>query len=182
MKIALMAYARSGKDSVYEIIRDYSEATSRGIVARLAFGDALRKYAHEITDVPTEPKPRWLYEKFGKFMRMIDKDVWVKQLDKTYKQAMQLGLENFVITDLRQPNEYKWAKENGFNIVFIECDESIRKERSQSDSNWVAVNPSETEIANLASDYVIKNNGSLDALIKETIDLIGRVEKCTEES
>lgn len=182
MKIALMAYARSGKDEIYNIIKEYSEATNGGKVVRLAFGDALRHYAHEITDVPTDPKPRWLYEQFGKFMRLLDKDVWVKQLDKTYRQAMESGYKNFVITDLRQPNEYEWAKENGFTIVFVACDEVTRKERSQGDTNWVAVNPSETEIVNLVPDYSIWNGGSLDTLIKNTVELYRRVARCTEES
>ena len=166
-----MAYARSGKDEIYSIIR----GTSKEEVGRLAFGDALRGYAHKITDVKLEPKPRWLYEQFGKAMRDIDPDVWVKQLEKTYQLALQEGITSFVITDLRQPNEYKWAKENGFTIVFVECDESIRKERSQGDTNWVAINPSETDMADQIPDFVIWNEGSLDELIFTTKFLLKEV-------
>lgn len=186
MKIALMGYARSGKDEICSILRGYFKETNRGDVVQLAFGNALRKYAHELTDVPTEPKPRWLYEQFGKAMRDIDPDVWVKQVDKNYQSALRNGFEHFVITDLRQPNEYQWAKDNGFIIVYVDAKEEIRKERSKGDSNWVAVNPSETEIANLEWKISIVNNGKKESLEKCVEAVVKTVEgglfKCIKES
>lgn len=164
MKIALMGYARSGKDEMYEIMKNYINKVNKEGVGRLAFGDALKQYAHEITDIPTEPKPRGLYEQFGKAMRDIDPDVWIKQLEKTYIDLSWGGVEHFVITDLRQPNECQWAIDNGFTVVYVACDEEIRKERSKGDTSWVAVNPSETEIANLPYSLMVWNEGDLREL------------------
>lgn len=183
MKIALMAYARSGKDEIYKHINAHAKKSNMGDVVQLSFGYALRKYAHELTDVPTDPKPRWLYEQFGKAMRDIDQDVWVKQVDKAYQSALRNGFEHFVITDLRQPNEYEWAKANGFVIVYVSCAEAIRKERSQGDTNWVAVNPSEKEIENIPYDIMIWNEGSLDEVrfVAKSL-MIGVEEIWTRES
>lgn len=174
-----MGYARSGKDEIYSIIKDLNQED----VVKLSFGYALKKYAHEVTDIPLEPKPRWLYEQFGKAMRDIDPDVWVKQVDKTYKDALKNGFNNFVITDLRQPNEYKWCKDNGFTIVYVDASEEVRKERSKGDTNWVAMNPSETEIENLEWKISIVNNGkkeNLEKIVKELMK--GGYFKCTKES
>jgi hypothetical protein len=168
MKIALMGYARSGKDSIYSLIQKHK----LGYVHRMAFGDALRfKFHRMFMDIPEDPKPREGYEIFGKAMRDIDKDFWVKQLSSLYR-SMELQGENIVITDLRQPNEAAWCRANGFKIVYVDADPSLRRERSITDSNWKAINESEKHIENMEADYVLFNQGSMEDLENEVIMML----------
>lgn len=168
MKIALMGYARSGKDTIYELVQKHSSSP----VYRLAFGDDLRFLFHRLLDIPKDPKPREGYEIFGKAMRDLDKNFWVKQLDRTYQALYDQGADDFIITDLRQPNEALWAKENGFKIVRVLAEPAIRKDRSQGDSDWFPINDSEKHIRYINCDYVIFNNGSIDNLEDDVIKMI----------
>jgi dephospho-CoA kinase len=168
MKIALLGYARTGKDTIYELIKKHHDYGTR----RIAFGDVLRDSFHEMFDIPRSPKPREGYEKYGKAMREIEKDVWVKALSHRYQKLLTYGFEDFVVTDLRQPNEAEWAKQNGFVLVRVDADVKDRQERSASDTNYLPINPSETEIENIHPDWVIRNNGSLEDLEKAVINLL----------
>lgn len=158
MKIALMGYARSGKDSVADLI---SRRISK--INPLAFGTALKMMFHETFPlIPFLPKPREGYERFGEAMRSFDENVWVRKLENRYKllQYMCDNNGNFIITDLRQPNEEAWCRANGFTIVYVHADDEIRRERAAGDSEFKCINPSEEMIWMLHRDYTILNNGT----------------------
>ena len=169
MRIALLGYARSGKDTVCDLIaKNYG-----GTILQLAFGEALRNSFHSLFDIPKNPKPRKEYEAYGEAMRRIDEDVWVKKVADAVDFWGDFVVP--VITDLRQPNEHKWCKENGFIIVKVEATDSIREERSTNDTTFVPVNYSERNIENLEYDYLITNNGTMDQLEKEILKLLERI-------
>lgn len=170
MKVALMGYARSGKDTFGNLLKHHNvNKTTRNI----AFGDELRyKMSELFPDLPTNPKPRRELELFAKACRSIDEDVWVKALARRYGRLLEAGVEDFIITDMRQPNEAKWATQNGFVIVKVESDMRFRSERSTGDTVFSAVNESEKYLHTIYPDWVIRNDGDLEELEMEAVNLL----------
>lgn len=168
MKIALMGYARSGKDTVAEMIKEQCRP-----MGTLAFGNQLKVEFHNMfPHIPRDPKPRDGYEKFGQTMREIYPNVWIDRLEKSFHilQGSDIGV---IITDLRQVNEAKWCKENGFAIVWVSSHPTIRSERSVDDAQYHDVNTSEEELWMIDYDYLIFNNGTKEQLaenVKSFID------------
>lgn len=134
INIALTGKMRSGKDTVARnLIRLMSEEYK---VQTFAFGDSLKVYAKELfpDEFVNGRKPRDLFQWFGQTLRSRNEDVWINQLAKelnkynTTYEALNKKVVN-IITDLRQPNEYQFCKENGFYIIKVECDDAIRIKR-----------------------------------------------------
>lgn len=172
IKIGLTGKMRSGKDTVAKhLFYDH------GFSWPIAFGDALKHYAHEIfPDVPKDPKPRELYQ-FMNVMRDFDPDVWVKHLARTVE-----FLENdrqttgIVVTDARQPNEIKWLQDNGFVIVKVVAPDEVRKRRMETAGE--AVNDSafnhrtEKYVDDIEPDYMIHNDGTIGELESKVDELM----------
>lgn len=160
IRIAIYAPMRSGKSEAARLL-----AAHHGFVRR-SFGGALKAYAHEIFDKADGVKPRALYQQFGQLCRKIDPDVWVRHLADNIEATCPD--DNIVIDDLRQPNEYAWARANGFIIVKLECDADTRKARLEALGEPVTedllTHETETHFADFEPDYVIPNDG-------DTIDL-----------
>ena len=174
IKIGLVGSLRSGKDTVAN--RLYYE---HGFEYPIAFGSALKRLAHNIfMDVPKEPKPRKLYQFMNK-MREYDPDVWIKHLEIMYEYYVdRRSTSGIVLTDIRQPNEYEWARKNGFIIVKVEAPASIRKERAkQSDdfSEEDLTHSTESYTDEFAFDYSITNDGSLDELKAKVDAIMGEI-------
>jgi hypothetical protein len=111
-------------------------------------------------------------------MRDIDQNVWVTKLAKSMKKHEQgVWGVNFVITDVRQPNEADWCKQNGFILVKIHADDEIRKLRAAGDKEFNYVNESEKLIWMIDTDYLITNNGTRDELAVEVLKLLEKVGK-----
>lgn len=157
MKIALVGYARTGKDTVCQMIQDYLQANGHGNTKRLAFADEMKNRLYEaFPELYLGKKPREIYETFGELGRSIDSEMWIRPV--SYELKLYNGIyENFVITDVRQPNEAKWARENGFTFIKVWCPPNTRKERAKGDYTWKAVNPSEDELHIIQTDYIIFN-------------------------
>ena len=131
IKIALTGKLRSGKTEVARLLADELDYNYGNV---FSFGSSLKYYASKIfEDGGSESeKPRSLYQQFGQLMRRIDEEVWVKHLDKSIRlQLSTLGDSPIVIDDLRQPNEYQWARDNGFIIVRVEAGDEIRRKRAK---------------------------------------------------
>lgn len=69
---------------------------------------------------------------------------------------------NWVIPDLRFPNEYEGIKQRNGLL--------LRVERDQSEA--ISYHPSETSLDNHEFDYVIKNNGTLDELSEKVKEIL----------
>lgn len=153
INIAITGKMRSGKDTVAKhLINLMSEQYK---VHTIAFGDSLKYYAKQLfnDEFVDGRKPRELYQWFGQTLRMRDEDIWIKQLINSVNEnnsspdSDKTAVVN-IITDLRQPNEYKFCKDNDFYILKVECDDSIRIKRMRDLSdNFVTNNLThETEI------------------------------------
>lgn len=172
MKIALTGKMRSGKDTVA------AHLCERYGFERVAFGDALKRNAHAVFPwISAESKPRSLYQQFGQVMRQeFDENVWIKHA----RLAVDSIVGAVVITDLRQPNEYEWARTNGFVIIRVTAPDGLRIKRAISAGDDFTVHDlaHETELAidGFAVDAEIVNDGSVDDLkrkIDEIMEAIG---------
>jgi dephospho-CoA kinase len=176
VKIALCGRLRSGKDTAA------NHLYIRHSFNRVAFGDALKKNAHATFPWIYEfNKPRALYQQFGQLMRQIDPDVWIKHAERAVKGAIDYNVNTgaekvgVVITDLRQPNEYEWARANGFSIIRVTAPDEDRLWRAKlagDDFNEADLeHETESHIDGFAVDAEIVNDGSVDEL-KEQVDAI----------
>jgi dephospho-CoA kinase len=176
VKIALTGKMRSGKDTVA------NHLYIRHSFNRVAFGDALKKNAHATFPWVSEfSKPRALYQQFGQLMRQIEPDVWIKHAERAVKGAIDFNVHTgaekvgVVISDLRQPNEYEWARANGFTIIRVTApdeDRLLRAKLAGDDFNEADLeHETESHIDSFDCDYEIVNAGSLDDL-KAQIDAI----------
>lgn len=180
MNIALTGRLRSGKDSVGNYL------CTRYGYTRFAFGDELKRYAHELFGEPAPgTKPRELYQWFGQAMRQRDPDVWVRKcfeaITDTYADFIDFPWEydnkpfRAVISDLRQPNEFTRCRSEGYVIIRVNCPDHIRLERARAagdvfDESTLA-HETESHISGFDVDYEITNDGTLDELYAQ-IDAI----------
>jgi hypothetical protein len=172
IRIALMGYARSGKDTVAEFITDYLEPKGHGYTRRMAFGDVLKARFHDaFPEIPEDPKPREGYEKFGQLGRDLKPTMWIDSL--AVELAGWTGLyKNFVISDLRQPNEAQWCRENGFIIIQVWSPDKMREVRSGNDTTFNSVNTSEKNLHLIDSDYTIYNITNLEDLEEQVEEVL----------
>jgi dephospho-CoA kinase len=176
VKIALTGKMRSGKDTVAH------QMYIRHSFNRVAFGDAMKKNAHATFPWISEfSKPRALYQQYAQLMRQIDSEVWIKHAKRAVQGAIDFRVHTdaesvgVVITDLRQPNEYEWARANGFTLIRVSAPDEDRIARAKiagDDFNKADLeHETESHIDSFNCDYEIANAGSLDEL-KEQIDTI----------
>ncbi|PGM47442.1 hypothetical protein [Bacillus thuringiensis] len=175
--IALFAQMRSGKDEVYNILKELGFN-----VYRLAYGDVMKNMAHlENPNIPREPKPIEFYQEYGKEKRSKDPNVFVnptlsmlwfqKQLDKSNENE-----RTYVITDVRQPNEYKAAKRAGFKMIKVYASKEVRVARMIANGEEVSKEileaPTEKYLEDFDFDYILTNNWSRDELKRQVIELV----------
>ncbi|PFB17040.1 hypothetical protein CN399_08775 [Bacillus cereus] len=168
MKIALVGKMRSGKDTVAKFFIDNEDAN------QIAFGDEIKKIARRyFPEIVAKGKPRKLYQVLGQEMRKIDPDVWVKALDRTLTNLMGYGETSFVISDVRQLNEYHYLKEMGFTVIKVEADDELRKERIYQSGDLFEpehfYHETETTVDDIPCDYLVTNNTTLADLYDQII-------------
>jgi dephospho-CoA kinase len=177
VKIALTGKMRSGKDTVA------NHLYIRHSFNRVAFGDALKKNAHATFPWVSEfSKPRALYQQFGQLMRQIEPDVWIKHAERAVKGAIDFNVHTgaekvgVVISDLRQPNEYEWARANGFTIIRVTApdeDRLLRAKLAGDDFNEADLeHETESHIDSFDCDYEIVNDGSVDDLKRKVGEIM----------
>jgi dephospho-CoA kinase len=175
-KIALTGKLRAGKDEVAQHL--YIKYGFN----RIAFGDALKKEAHAVFPwIPQNSKPRALYQNFGQLMREIEPDVWIKHAERAVKGAIDFrvntGAEKIgvVVTDLRQLNEYEWARTEGYTIIRVTAPDEVRIARAiKAGDSFVEndlVHSTELAIDGFDVDYTVTNEGTVEEL-KAQIDAI----------
>ncbi len=108
-RIALTGKFRSGKDTVADHLR-----THYGYYP-LAFGAKLKSVTEDLFNYVEfadfgRNKPRALLQAVGQALRSVDENVWVNVVDRNMRVLEGANIEGICVTDLRQPNEYEWAK------------------------------------------------------------------------
>ena len=198
IKIALTGKMRSGKSSVAEILwLDYD-------LTRRSFGGALKYYADKMFEGSTaypieveeygEPcpfdgkrdtrikKPRKLYQDFGQAMRQLDEDIWIRHVEQAIETDKTFpNYKGVVIDDLRQPNEYEWAKAHGFTIIRVNADEGDRLDRAAKLGDKFSAedlrHETERHVDDFKADYVIENGSgvSLHELRRKVDDIMAEI-------
>lgn len=170
MKIALIGKSRSGKDTVAE----YLEKKYRLHNYKFSYGitEIIKKYFPK--DLEKGVKLRGHYIKIGQSLRELDEDVWVNYtLDKI--NYLWGSLENVVISDVRQENEFRRLAKEGFRFIYIKCDNYIRNERIKEKGEELPSdfdNDPDKNIDYIVERYgelieVVSNNQSLERLFDE---------------
>lgn len=148
LRVAFGHKARSGKDTAI----DYLIQTRGGV--RLRNAESLYDVCKTIqTTIGVEVRKNpLLLQDIGMAIRGIyGADVWVNtQIAKLNDR------ENFFVADVRFKNEFKKYRENGFILVRIDRDESLRA--NDRDPKHI----SEVDLDDVEFDIVIKNNGTLE--------------------
>ena len=143
-KLRMCLYVITGKDEIFNG-DDESKNKSSGI---------LNNEGRELTN-------RELLQIFGTEVgRSISKNIWVNALINDYKKEVSSGLPiNWLITDVRFPNEVEAIKNNGGIVI------RINRNTDRVDNHL-----SESALDNYKDfNAVINNNGTLEELL-ETID------------
>lgn len=163
--IGLSGFARSGKDTAFFALWD------RGFVRR-AFADALKADVRASLDrslvtaglaesetqlFGDDYKERFrpLLVEYGRAMRLLVKDYWIKRLARDNFEVLQK--ESVGITDVRYANEADWIHEQGGKVILI-----------QRPGVGAANSEEEASIAEMKSkfcfDAIIDNDSTVEAL------------------
>src|SRR5699024_8392617 len=196
IKIALTGKMRSGKSTVAEILwLDYD-------LTRRSFGGALKYYADKMFEGSTaypieveeygEPcpfdgkrdtrikKPRKLYQDFGQAMRQLDEDIWIRHVEQAIESDKLFPeYKGVVIDDLRQPNEYEWAKAHGFTIIRVNASEDKRIQRAERAGDEFDLesleHETETHADSFEVDYEINNDSGRESLRRKVDDIMSEI-------
>lgn len=126
-------------------------------------------------------KPRKMYQDFGQAMRKLDDNIWIDHVESAMKtREDSRSTKGIVIDDLRQPNEYQWAKDNGFIIIRINAPDDVRRKRALSAGDDFVdedlIHETESHVDTFVVDYEIDNDGGyaefiikFDEIVKDVI-------------
>ncbi|MCU5640845.1 hypothetical protein OCB39_28815 [Bacillus cereus] len=163
MRIALCGEARSGKDTVAKLLGMSFE--------RQAFGDYMKEgYYRENPHMVDQPKDREHMIAWSQPIVNMYNHVWIAPLEAYMKGAQEdyHSEINWVITDLRQPHEEKWCRDNGFHIVRVHAHVLRRDLRARNLGEKIGKDlPYEVK-----ADYHIYNDGSLEDLQSQVDNLL----------
>lgn len=128
--VGLCGYARSGKDTAAKAL------TESGEWRRAAFADALKAdVLHAMIGsakaggIPRAQWPRWswfedaaakerlrpLLVEYGRAMRGVSPDYWIRRLERDYMR----GGQAVAVTDVRYANEAEWIRSLGGLVIEI---------------------------------------------------------------
>lgn len=100
------------------------------------------------------------------FRNLINRDTWVMN----FVQRLEPGV-NYVLTDVRFPNEMDWVKTKfGGKVVFTEV------VRPGCDGKGVGIENHESERYKLPADIVFQNDGTLEELYKKIENFMNDIE------
>lgn len=175
LRLAFVGKARSGKDTMGNyVIKNYG-------AHRFAFGDPLKEYAKELFPQYFENgrKPRWILQKLGQAMREIDPDIWVRLTFNAIYKGERGGMEDFCLTDARQPNEIERLRKEGFILIRVNAPDKLRIQRMiENGDNFKPEDlKHETEIMidTYDVDYEIQNNGNLFEAFKQLEIILDKI-------
>jgi dephospho-CoA kinase len=118
-------------------------------------------------------------------MREIEPDIWIRHAERKIRGTIDFrvntGAEKIgvVITDLRQPNEYEWARTEGYTIIRVTAPDEVRIGRAIAANDDFTVHdlahPTELEIDNFDVDYSITNDGTVEELKAQIDDILTQI-------
>ncbi|MDA1658850.1 AAA family ATPase [Bacillus cereus group sp. TH153LC] len=180
MRIALTGLPRVGKDTVGEYLIDEFSYW------RFAFGDYMKEaYFRKYPHMEFLPKDREHMIAFSQPLVDLYDRIWIDRLEDDIANSKEISLlrfqsasdffwgDNIVITDLRQPHEEKWCRENGFTIVRITSEKAEERIKALGEKVQTDIDSSK-----IKADYEISNDGTLEDLHSQIDNLLD----CLNES
>lgn len=169
-KIAITGKIRSGKDEVARYLNSNCDYW------HYKFAEPIVNHVGKLFKFNSYKKPRRLYQLYGQKLREIDEDVFVNYIlsDMAYDYYVN-DVNKFVISDLRQPNEYNRLVDENFTILRVNSDRQLREYRAKQYDEF---NPQdfdhETEqyVDLFPVHYDLYNNGTLDDLFTQVERII----------
>lgn len=173
IQIAVAGKIRSGKNTVAAYLGKKLDCH------QIAFADGISQVIIEyFNDAFKEGKPRKHYQIIGQAFRQLNPNIWVQMLDAEMDYYKEDN-ENVIVTDLRQPNEYEYLKNEGFIIVKVEADFEIRVERSLASGDKFDTedfyHETELNIDAMDYDYLVSNNTTLEDLLDQLDYVIAEI-------
>ena len=142
----------------------YSYETEKTLLIRVMNSEFLEPCTEEdLTNCLIKLTPRKLLQLLGTECgrQIIHPNIWVNALFADYDTSSNYD-SNWIITDVRFPNEVQAIKDKGGIVIKI-----------NRDSDVVDNHSSETALDNYDGfDFVVDNNGSIDALTNNLIKII----------
>lgn len=176
-KIFLIAgKARSGKDTVLKIIKEYYEKNNKSVV-ELGFTDYIKNYAMKITNWNGEDKtkPRELLQIIGTDIvrNQINKDFFINRLCEDIR-VYKYFFDVIIISGARFPNELEIPKSLFKNVTTIKMERpNFVNELTEKEKEHIT----EHALDNYNNyDYTITNNGNIKDLEKKVIEMLEEVE------
>jgi hypothetical protein len=118
-------------------------------------------------------------------MREIESDIWIRHAERKVRGTIDFrvntGAEKIgvVITDLRQPNEYEWARTEGYTIIRVTAPDEVRIGRAIGAGDDFSVHDlahsTELEIDNFDVDYEVVNDGTVADLQTKIDEIISQI-------
>ena len=176
-KIFLIAgEARSGKDTVLQIIKKYYEEKNK-LVVKLGYADYIKNYAKKITnwDGKDETKPRDLLQIIGTDIvrNKINKDFFINRICEDI-MVYKYFFDVIIISGARFPNELDIPKKLFKNVNIIKVERpNFTNELTEKQKNHITEHALE-EYKNY--DYLITNDSNLKDLETKVKQIIEEVE------
>lgn len=172
MIIGLSGYARSGKDTVAELLClnyafrriSFADPMREAILTLNPKIDSITHVGHYVEDygwdmAKQNPEIRRLLQVFGTEVgrKMFGDDVWINMAFKSIQPD-----ERIVVADVRFPNEAEAIKAKGGTVIRV------------NRHNHSAVNAHKSEISmdNYMFDHVLYNDGTIDDLAENVFMLM----------
>lgn len=135
--------------------------------AKIGFADKLKEVAIDLFDINVKDKngfTRKLLQEFADDIKKWDKDIFIKHFLLTADTFPRV-----VCDDLRFVDEANILRANGFTLIKVNCNESIRRERIASlypsTSESAHTHKSETDYLNIIPDFEIDSNNPSDVKV-----------------
>jgi dephospho-CoA kinase len=182
VKIALTGELRSGKDEAAKHLW-----LNHGF-DRFAFGEKLKRTMYEVFPwVDAASKPRALMQNYGQLMRELDSEVWIRHVERSIAGTIEMKAGNgadfigVVVSDLRQPNEFDWARANGFTVVRVNAKSGLRLARAQMAGDAFKAedltHDTESHISGFSADWELYNDGTIEELREQVDELLAKIKE-----
>ena len=110
----------------------------------------------------------------------IDEDIWVRYLLEDISKYPSCREMDIVVSDVRQENEVRTLRREGYTIIKVTASENIRIARMKAAGDIVTKEQlsDETELSvdAIGADWVIVNEGTLEELTKVVEDIVAKIE------
>lgn len=187
--IGLIGKLRSGKSAAGDYL------ASKYGYTQFAFGDELKRYAHELFGEPAPgTKPRALYQTFGQACRAIDDGIWIRKCFDAiaymtedaaaynasllrYATHIPPRASHAVVTDCRQLNEATALQSADYVLIRVTAPDGLRIERAVNSGDTFnyadLAHGTETALDGHLADFTVTNDAGLAELYAQIDEIMG---------